>query len=460
MTYNVKNDILFKNFITSKKKISPTTTRNYLKTINKFTTATNTTLEEIINNCKNQQERVIEKIISHGTDEDGNQIIEKRLIKFNVNDVNSYSKIYLDTYINYCKSENNKNTTINQDIILIRAFLKHYEIELPKLDTLEDDADKWYLLSKEDFKFVMTDSTLVHASLIKFLQSTGFRLSDALSLTIGDYMEATKEYHNYVDVDDFIDNAKQDMIGSWYFHPHKTQRYDIRCQTFNDPETNNLILQNLRKIKNEYIPKINKKKGLNLKLTKTDALFGSQKACYKGKISYQAIINSFIRKNRKLKAHHIAMIKEAIEKGEISAEDYDREVAKIPKFHAHACRKYFETSIARNCGDLRICTLMEGHISPVATDPSYIKKHADEVKEYYLSALDDLSLEKTEVKVYTSNVRKEMEAKMTSLENEVKIKEAEVKDMEDRLSNVEKRLSDIDKVNHSRKSILEMISQR
>ena len=41
---------------------------------------------------------------------------------------------------------------------------------------------------------------------------------------------------------------------------------------------------------------------------------------------------------------------------------------------------------------------MEGHISPVATDSSYIKQNADDVKEYYMAALDDLSLEKAEVK--------------------------------------------------------------
>lgn len=416
--YDVRNDIFFNNFINSKKKVSKFSIRNYVKTLNKFTTANNTTLETIINNCKNQQEKVTEIITSHNTDKNGNQIIEKRQKKFNVNSIESYSRLYLDSYINYCKSIGNKNNTINQDMILIKAFLKHYDIELPKLDTLENDANKWYLLSKEDFKFVIQDSTITHASLIKFLQSTGMRLSDALSLTIGDYMEATKGHHDHVDVDDFIDNAPQDMIGSWYFHPSKTRRYDIRCQTFNDPETNNLILQNLRKIKNEYLPRINTKKGLDLKLTKDDALFGSQKAQYKGKISYQAVVNSFIRKNRKLKAHHIAKIKEAINNKEISAEDYEKEVNKIPRFHAHACRKYFETIIARNCGDLRICTLMEGHISPVATDASYIKKNADEVKEYYLSALDDLSLEKAEVKVYTSSVRKEMEVKLNALEKE------------------------------------------
>ena len=53
----------------------------------------------------------------------------------------------------------------------------------------------------------MDDSTLVHKSLISLLKDSGVRLSDALKLTINDLMIATSDYHNYVDVNEFIDNA-------------------------------------------------------------------------------------------------------------------------------------------------------------------------------------------------------------------------------------------------------------
>ena len=81
----------------------------------------------------------------------------------------------------------------------------------------------------------------------------------------------------FVELEDFIENAPSDMIGYWKFHPHKTQRFNIECQTFNDPESSNLILQNLRKLKNEYYPRKNRKNGLDLKPSKDDALFGSKK---------------------------------------------------------------------------------------------------------------------------------------------------------------------------------------
>lgn len=431
MTYNIADDIYFTNFISTKANLTPTSIKNYERVLRKFTISTNTTLENIVNDCKNQQDRVIETVINHGTDENGNQIIEKRISQFDVNSPDSKVKQYLDTHIQYCKDHENSNNTIKINLVLINSFLKYYSIQLPKLETLSDDKQKWYLLTKEDFKYIINDSTLLHASLIKFLMSAGMRIKDALSLTIGDFMEATREYHNFTDVNEFIDNAPADMIGQWYFHPNKTKKFKVKCLTFNDPETTNLILQHLRKIKNEYIPYAKKKYDYDKVMLKSDALFGSQLTNFKEPLKPGPTAGQFWVKNKKLREYRIHQINEKIKNGELSSEDYDKEVAKIPKFHAHGCRKYFETIIAKNCGNLRICTLMEGHVSPVSTDSSYIKQDILDVKEHYLAAIDDFSLEHTEVKVYTSEVRKEMESKMNELikENEL-LREEKNKEVE------------------------------
>ena len=213
--YKVTEDIFYNNFISSKHNITNKSKYNYEKILTKFAKSANTTLEKIISDCKTQQDRVIEKIIQHGTDENGNQIIEKQLIQFDVNSPDSKIKLYLDNYVSYCKNKGNSNTTINQNLTLINTFLKYYNITLPNRDSLKKDAKKWYLLTKEDFKYILNDSPLIHASLIKFLMSSGMRISDALNLTIGDFMKATQENHNCVDVNDFIDNAPADMIGTF-----------------------------------------------------------------------------------------------------------------------------------------------------------------------------------------------------------------------------------------------------
>ena len=413
----ITNNILYINFIRSKPKLSEASKKQYSTVLKKFTESTQTNLENIINNCKSQQNKVTEKII-HTTTTDNQEIIEKEIIKFDVNDPDSYIQLYLNTHINYCKAKNNSNITLNHDLHLITSFLRHYNVELPILEKFEDDTQEWYLLEKEDIQYILSDSTISHTSLITFLIETGVRIGDATKFTIGDFMEATKNNHNYIEVEDFIDNAPDDMIGVWEFTPQKTERFGLKCITCNGPDSTRKILQNLRRIKNEYLPYVKKKYNLDLKLTKNDALFGSKNDYFKGHMKPKSIADIFARKNVKLKKYRISKIDELIEKGELAIEDREKEINKIPKFHAHACRKYFETMISRNCGDLRLCALMEGHTSPIRTDVHYIKKEADEVKEVYLIAYPDLSIENSETRVYTSDIRKEMESKIETLEKE------------------------------------------
>lgn len=436
--YTITEDILFTNFLRSKPNLSEPSKIHYAAALTKFYKSNNQELNTIISNCKAQQDTVIEKTTSKTLDSEGNTIIEKTVTSFDVNSPESYINIYINNFISYCEETNVKTNTIYGYITLILALLSFYGVKLPNFEKAKRETPKWNLLTLEDFKFIISDSILSHASLIKHLQSTGMRLSDALSRTLGDYMEATREYHNFNDINEFIDNAPQNMIATWEFTPEKTKKYNIPCITFSDPETNNLILQNLRKIKNEYLPRLNKEKGLDLKLTKDDGLFSSRKAFYKGPLSQRSVSDMFYKKNKKLKKHHIALIDEAIEKGDLAAEDRDKEIEKIPKFHAHGCRKFFISTISKNCGDLRLCALMEGHTTPLATDSAYVKHNVNDVKEAYMSALEDLSLENTEAKVYTSEIRKEMESKIEALEKENKTLREKDAETNTRIDNLEK----------------------
>lgn len=444
--YTITKDILFTNFLRSKPNLSEASKIHYSSALIKFYKATNTPLDTIITNCKSQQDKVIEKTTSTTKDSEGNTIIEKTVTSFDVNSPESYINIYINTFLEYCQETNIKTNSTNNYLTQILAVLTFYGVKLPNIEKIKRKTPTWNLLTLEDFKFIISDSILSHAGLIKHLESTGMRLSDALRITLGEYMTATSEYHDYNNINDFIDNAPQDMIATYEFYPEKTKKYNIPCITFSDPETNNLILQNLRKIKNEYLPRLSKERGMDLKLTKDDALFASRKSNYKGHLSPRSVSDMFYKKNKKLKKHHITMINEAIEKGELSEEDKNKEIEKIPKFHAHGCRKFFISTISKNCGDLRLCALMEGHTSPVATDSSYVKHDVADVKEAYLSALEDLSLENTEAKVYTSEIRRKMEDKITRLENQLQEKETKSNNLEDRLSKIEKLFSDVDEM--------------
>ena len=61
--YTITEDILFTNFIRSKPNISEKTIRHYKAALTKFYKATHEQLGTVIANCKNQQDRVTEKII-------------------------------------------------------------------------------------------------------------------------------------------------------------------------------------------------------------------------------------------------------------------------------------------------------------------------------------------------------------------------------------------------------------
>ena len=49
--------------------------------------------------------------------------------------------------------------------------------------------------------------------------------------------------------------------------------------------------------------------------------------------------------------------------------------------------------IAKNCGNLRICAILEGHTTPMKTDSSYIKIGYDELKEAVIENAKKIILE-------------------------------------------------------------------
>lgn len=419
--YNIHDDYYVEKYF-EQKTLSDETQKTYAKHLLKFCNAIDKKLTDIIDECKAQQSVETEEILS-STNEAGKQVIQRRIIKFDVDGDDSLIKKYFDQFERYCKADGNKNTTINSGFDTIRAVLSEFNVDLPKRKKLSDDRDDWNLLSKEDFQFVLADSSLMHKSLILFMLSTGMRLSDALNMTIGKYMEATSDYHDFIEVDDFIDNAPDDMQGFFDFEPQKTENNQepTRCMTFNSPESNKFILQNLRRVKNEYLPNKFKNDPNKQKLKKSDALFGSKRTFYKDSPIPQSVSTMYGRKDKKLQEWHINKINQAINDGKISIEDYDKHVNLIPQFHAHGCRKYFCTMIERHTTNERRYRLMEGHAPRNKLDKSYIDFAKKEIAEVYDDAVGDLSVYYTDEND-VNKVREEFNQQM-DIQNEEHAKE-------------------------------------
>ena len=310
----------------------------------------------------------------------------------------------------------NRGTTINQKVALLKSFFKKYEIKIPDYEKRsEDDKKDWKPLSKKDIEYIVNDSTLEQNSLWTFMMSTGMREIDCVNWKIRDFMEATEKmgYHNFVDVEEFIDKAPQDMIGFWDFIPIKTKKDNIRCMTFNNRESSNYILQSLRKIKNDYLPKYNKKHDTNLKISKDSALFGSRTYQYLGHKGPNSITSAAHKKNKKLRKHYLTQMEDKIRKGELSEEDREKYIEEIPIFHGHQLRRYFISTIRRYASNISYSAMMEGHAPALSNDPSYLKISKKDVEEKWKEELKNKDKEMEELK-------QEFEKKLNETKNELK----------------------------------------
>lgn len=409
--YDVRKDDYFIGYFGGS-SANDVSREKYAKEIAKLCKSMDMKFEDIVEECQTQQRT---RIVPN---EDNP--IESIVVPFDANSPKSLAKIAQDTFVDFCKDRGNSNVTINNGVIVIRTFLKNYNISLPKWTPLDENYDDWEVLTKEDFIFVMKDSSLIHQSLITFMLSTGIRIGDCLSLTIGDFMKATKDCHDFVDVNDFIDNAPDDMLGYWEFNPKKTMRYKIKCATVNSPESSNYILQNLRRIKNQYLPRKSKRLKKELKMSKKCALFGSHHKKFKESMTVKSITDQFTLKSHKLHEWRVSQIKNDIAQGKCSEEDFEDLENKIPRFHPHGCRKFFIDTLDKNCADSRLRALMEGHKPPSKTDPSYVKKAKKHVMEaYQLDLVEHLTLENIESRKISEEVAKELQNEIDSLQSEL-----------------------------------------
>ncbi len=452
---SIENNDYYKTYISNPERNEDTANR-YKRILKKLCKATGCTIDEIITTCIDEQ--TIVTTIPLEPDENGH--LRHKEIKFNINNKDASINKYFKQYEEFCRKRNNKGITIQGETDSLRAFLSEFGVILPKRKKFEDDSKDWYLPTKEDFNFISQDLSLVHVALLNFLTSTGMRIKDACSLTIGDFMSATSEYHDFVDVEDFIDHADENMIGTWVFEPNKTIRHKTKCITFNSAYSSNLILQYLRHVKNEYLPyKNNKnkrenkklknnKKNTNIKINKKYPLFGSRKHEFKEPIPPKSVGGDWGRKSKKFQSWKIKQIEQKIKDGELSQDDYEEEVAKIPKFHPHICRKFFSTVVSNNCGDIRICALLEGHSDGLPNDKYYIKKTVKDIREIYINNIHDaLSLDNVETRIVTNKETEELNKKVSeadkkieALTNENKEKDKEIAELKQLISQTQEQM--------------------
>lgn len=399
---NITQSKAYQKYV-KKKNITRKTLDTYIFSLLQFCKANKKELDEMI-------EEILEEQLPY-IDEQGR--------------IHEYNPDYglIDTYINntvtYLQTKGNSNHSIHSHMVRIRTVLSSLGVKLPAKVELEKDMKEWYVLSKEDIKYVLSISPLHHQALICFLAHTGIRIGDARNFTIEDFMKATEKYHHCTEIDDFLEKAPENMIGYWQFKPQKTIKHDIECKTYNTEESSNLLLKSLLR-RQSSIKKLNEKKRTSFKLEKNDYLFSSRNKNFKGQINDNTITTLFVRRNKDLRKYKERLIYQEYNEGKMSKETLEEKLSSIPVFHAHGLRKFFITALAKKRVDLCASAYLEGHTPFMKHDHSYVDSANldDLIYEEYCRVIPALSFLKDEEDFELGKKNHDLQIENTQLKQE------------------------------------------
>ena len=142
----------------------------------------------------------------------------------------------------------------------IQTIYKHYEIEIHDLpffsdkNVIQNDPISYDdLPTKEIIKEALKLADPQMRAIILFMSSSGSARRETLNLTIQDFIDSTKEYHNENDIYDVIHVLKRrnDVVPTFRLRRQKTNKY---YYTFCSPEAVEAILSYLQSIAKPLTP--------------------------------------------------------------------------------------------------------------------------------------------------------------------------------------------------------------
>jgi len=378
-TYKVDEDLEVIRIIDTD-ELSPYSVTTYYSVIKQFTKCIGKSYSDIVCEIKELQR---------------DKIVGNNIIRYNPND--SLVNEYINRYMNYLVEIGNKKSSINLKTKQLLSLLKKSNIELPKINFKnEAKQSKVQLITTDDIRFVLRNSTVHHQALITFMSSTGVRRHDVINtFKIEDFIEACSDYTNAVFLDDFLEEAQQNMIPYFEFLPNKTKKTGLPCKVCCSAESSNLILRSL-KARQKSIERHNKIYGTNLILDEECPLFSSKKKSYIGKLENNSVSGLFFHKNKLLKTHKEQELDNLLKNHKISKKEWRVRKENIPRFHPHSLRHRFISTIRAYTTNRDISLLMEGHASSINTDKFYVGEseelfNKETIKETYLQVMPYLT---------------------------------------------------------------------
>lgn len=304
-----------------------------------------------------------------------NRKLKKRLINFRQELIKNYKKNTIQSYFN-----------------AIRSIYHYFEIEIHDLPALNkksinvsEPINYVDLPTKEIIKKALKIADNRMNAIILFMSSSGCAKRETLNLTIQDFIDATKDYHNSNNINEVIEILKEreDVIPMFRLKRQKTNKY---YYTFCSPEAVTSLISYMLTLEQDLQP--------------TDKLFP---------IHEDYVTMLFVRINNILKLG---------KKG-----TYNR-------FRSHMLRKFHASQLYNAGLTLDEIDALQGR-GKDPTHSSYFLEDPEKLRQKYVEHLDCLTIN---LDVNSLEIKS---PEYIELEQKYNEKEEQVNNMEERLSKVE-----------------------
>lgn len=272
-------------------------------------------------------------------------------------------------YRKYLQDKQLKNSSINNKVGKIKTTYRFYDIEVPQIRGLLIESSERYedIPTKENIRYaVINTSNLQTKTMILFLASSGCAVNEMYSITIKEFINATREYHTETKLENVLNELEHKTVIPTFQLIRQKTHYSYYC--FCTPEAVNYIILMLKKrLKKEDIPL-------------ESHLFN---------ITPHSVSQTFRRLNDRLMMGYV--------------KDNRR------FFHPHALRKFFATTLLKADLDPMTIDFLSGrHINK--THEAYFKADPNKLKMKYTHFVPDLTiLENVKVNDITTAEKKELE---------------------------------------------------
>ena len=204
------------------RNIKQRTVKGYESAINQYTSFHNLSIDELILEAINDEEKRIP--------------LKNRKLKYRLMDFRSF---LLNSSLSYAKSK--------IYFTYIKSFYKHFEVEIPYIPLAkygkEYETNYFDIPTKDHIAQVLEIVSVDLKAVILFMSSSGTAKAETLSLTVGDFIDACRDYHHGGSITYILDvlGSRKNMVPTFYLKRIKTDKY---YYTFCSPEATYYIVKN------------------------------------------------------------------------------------------------------------------------------------------------------------------------------------------------------------------------